>query len=104
MTYDTDFHTWTEQQAAALREGRLSDLDRDHLAEEIEELGRREVDALESALLRVVEHLLKLRYSPKTDPRARWIESVAEHRDRYHHLAARNPGLVNRIDRDAVYK
>jgi hypothetical protein len=30
----------------------------------------------------IVEHLLKLQYSPAQDPRSGWIDSVLEHRNR----------------------
>jgi Domain of unknown function DUF29 len=30
----------------------------------------------------VIEHLLKLQLSPATDPRAGWVDSVLEHRNR----------------------
>ena len=35
-TYELDFHAWTNEQAALLRAGRLSDIDAAHIAEEIE--------------------------------------------------------------------
>ena len=38
--FEADYARWCAEQGALLREGRLSDLDRDNLAEEIESLGR----------------------------------------------------------------
>ena len=38
--YDTDFYTWTQEQAALLREGASTALDLGNLAEEIESLGK----------------------------------------------------------------
>ena len=38
--YDTDFYAWTQTQATALRAKESKTLDWDHLAEEIESLGR----------------------------------------------------------------
>src|SRR6266540_2033959 len=46
--YDTDFYQWTQEQAARLREGALSDLDVINLAEEIESLGKSDRRALGS--------------------------------------------------------
>ncbi|MFT0727545.1 DUF29 family protein, partial [Synechococcus sp. F70.1] len=40
--YERDFYAWTQEQAALLRSGQLERLDRVHLAEEIEALGRQE--------------------------------------------------------------
>ena len=41
-TYDQDFHQWTRDQAEHLRSGRLSALDVEHLAEELDSMGARE--------------------------------------------------------------
>ena len=37
--HDRDFHAWTFQQSALLREGRLSEADVEHIAEELESMG-----------------------------------------------------------------
>lgn len=82
--YETDFHAWTKEQAALLREvaalRRNAPLDWDHLAEEIEDLGGRERAAVESHLETVIEHLLKLEYSAATQPRAGWRVAVLKSR------------------------
>jgi hypothetical protein len=101
--YDTDFYAWATQQAALLRAGDLAAADIDHIAEEIESLGRSELRAMESALMRIVEHLLKLAYSPASDPRDGWRESVTVQRLEYEALADDNPGLVGRVRLPTVY-
>ena len=63
--YDTDFYQWTQQQAALLRQGQLVALDIDHLAEEIEDMGKSNRLALESYLSNVIMHLLKWLYQPE---------------------------------------
>jgi uncharacterized protein DUF29 len=63
-TYDTDFYAWTQAQAAALRAKDLSALDLEHLAEEIESLGKRDRRAVESYLEVITRHLLKWAYQP----------------------------------------
>ncbi len=60
--YDQDFYSWAQQQAEALRAGRLSELDLENLAEEIESMGRSDRRALESHLRNVLMHLLKWKY------------------------------------------
>jgi hypothetical protein len=76
--YDDDFYAWTQYQAAVLREIPATDnsFDRQHVAEEIEDLGKSERDAVRSQIRRVIEHLLKLAYSPAELPRFDWIETV----------------------------
>ncbi len=109
MTYQTDFYSWTVEQAAALRQAAArrinpaAGIDWENVAEEIESLGRSELRAMESALVRILEHLLKLRYSPAAEPRAGWRESVAVHRDDLFRLKQDNPGLIVRIDLAGAY-
>src|SRR5215475_8808190 len=62
--YDQDFYTWTQEQAALLREGAVDALDLTNLAEEIESLGKSDRRALGSHLRNLVLHLLKWRYQP----------------------------------------
>lgn len=37
-SYDTDFYEWRQQQAEAVRHGAWEQIDREHLAEEIEDM------------------------------------------------------------------
>ena len=81
-TYDEDFFAWTQDQAAALRElapalvGNRVDID--HVAEEIEDLGKRELREVESYLRQLFVHLLKLDRLPDTQERAHWIAESVE--------------------------
>ena len=74
--YDTDFYGWTQAQAEALRAKDWAALDMDHLAEEIEDVGNSVRFAIESQLVRLLLHLLKLRHDPATRPRRRWKATV----------------------------
>jgi hypothetical protein len=80
--YDDDFYAWTQYQAEVLRTMRRADnrLDREHLAEEIDDLGKSERNAVRSQIVRIIEHLLKLEYSPAIEPRSDWEASVIEAR------------------------
>ena len=40
--YDRDFYAWANEQAALLREGKLGDADIEHIAQEIESMGKTE--------------------------------------------------------------
>ncbi len=91
--YDHDLYAWAREQAEALRVGRLDALDLAHLAEELDDLGNSRRDALRSALKRIVEHFLKLEHSPAWPPRAGWVASVIEHRQRAADLLEDNPSL-----------
>lgn len=80
--YDDDYYAWTQYQADVLRAMRHTDnrLDRERIAEEIEDLGKSERDAVRSQVVRIIEHLLKLDYSPARDPRFDWMASIVEAR------------------------
>jgi Domain of unknown function DUF29 len=76
--YDEDFYAWTQQQAQALRTHFKGDnrLDVEHLAEEVEDLGRSELHAVESFVENVIEHFLKLDYSGWAEARNHWRAEV----------------------------
>src|SRR5438045_2977194 len=54
--------------------------DREHVAEEIEDLGKSERDAVRSQIRRIIEHLLTLAYSPAERPRFDWMETIIDAR------------------------
>jgi hypothetical protein len=62
--YDRDFYAWANEQAALLRAGRLSEADIEHVAEEIESMGKTEKRELASRLTILLLHLLKWQYQP----------------------------------------
>jgi len=49
--YDTDFYAWTQAQADALRAKDWAALDLEHLAEEIDSMGKRDLQAFIEAHL-----------------------------------------------------
>jgi hypothetical protein len=85
--YDDDFYAWTQEQAALLRRslpaGRLAGgnrLDAEHMAEEIEDLGRSELHAAQSFCEHIIEHLLKLEYSGLSEHAEHWRDEIVEWR------------------------
>jgi hypothetical protein len=128
--YDADFYAWTLEQAALLRRDppRGNRLDTELIAEEIEDLGRSELHAVQSLCEHIIEHLLKLEYSGLTDPAEHWRDEIVEWRlqiekkltrsiaakldltDRYRsalRLLRRferdAPGLMNRVPTECPY-
>lgn len=102
--YETDFFAWTERQAAALRrlaERRINfedELDLDNLIEEVESMGLSDLKAVNSALARVIEHLLKLEHSRAEAPRDGWLVSVDNHRAQIQEAFDYSPSLRGRLD------
>jgi hypothetical protein len=77
--YDTDFYAWTQDQAEKLRAARDNRLDAEHLAEEVADLGRSELRAVEAHLLQLFVHLLKAAFSPGDAPKAGWRGEIRQH-------------------------
>ena len=95
--YNHDFFTWTQQQAAALRAGDLSHIDRLHLADEIEDMGRSEQRAFASRLAIIIAHLLKLQIQTERTPtnEKSWRNSIITQRRQVRRHLDKNPGLKN---------
>ncbi|MDQ6665694.1 MAG: DUF29 domain-containing protein [Acidobacteriota bacterium] len=73
--YDRDFYQWTQETAALVRAAEFNRLDTAHLAEEIEDMGNRDKNELESRLAVLVSHLLKWDCQP--DKRSRsWAATI----------------------------
>ena len=63
-TYESDVVAWANEQAALLRSGNLSALDIEHIAEEIEDVGKSEKRELASRMVVLLAHLLKWKFQP----------------------------------------
>ncbi|RWC26772.1 DUF29 domain-containing protein [Mesorhizobium sp.] len=77
--YETDFAQWSAEQSALLREGRLTELDRENLAEEIESLGRSDRRDIRSRMRVLIAHLLKWEFQPGHRCHS-WQSSISEQR------------------------
>ena len=99
--YDVDFYRWTQEQAALLRQvpGERINLpiDWDHAAEEIEDMGRSDLRAVNSRMGLILEHLLKLQHSPADDPRDGWMETVARCRGDVSRILDDSPSLRRKL-------
>jgi hypothetical protein len=95
--YETDFYTWTQQQAALLKAGRLSEIDVENLIEEVETMGRSERRALESRLSVLLIHMLKWQYQPGRRSNS-WKFTIDEQRFSFQKVLKQNPGLKSEID------
>jgi hypothetical protein len=80
--YDEDFYAWTQEQAALLRRGPAgaNRLDAELIAEEIEDLGKSELHAVQSLCEHIIEHLLKLECSGLDEPARHWRQEIVEWR------------------------
>lgn len=92
--YEADYGQWSAEQGALLREGRLSDLDRQNLAEEIESLVRSDRREIENRLTRLLAHLLKYRNQPEQRSN-NWRATIRVQRGEIGRLVEESPSLAS---------
>ncbi|MFM6375306.1 MAG: DUF29 domain-containing protein, partial [Microcystis panniformis] len=63
--YEIDDSQWLEETVSLLRNHQFSQLDLEHLIEELEDLGKEKKNAVASFLEQVIRHLLLLQYWTK---------------------------------------
>ena len=104
--YETDVIAWANEQAALLRGGRLAEIDVEHIAEEIEDVGKSEQRELASRMSLLLAHLLKWRYQPERRGSS-WQRTIKEQRRA---IAARigetpslNASLINPLWLEGVW-
>jgi hypothetical protein len=95
--YERDFYSWLMEQARLVREGRWDLVDREHVAEEIESLGREQFNKLESALRVLLMHILKWDHQPQHRSRS-WMLTIKDQRAAVEDVLGDNPGLKSRLD------
>ncbi len=90
--YEHDFYAWANEQAALLRAGKLAQADIEHIAEEIESMGKTEKRELVSRLRILILPLLKWRFQP-LGRTASWEASIGVQRLDLAELLKDNPSL-----------
>jgi hypothetical protein len=104
LLYEEDFYAWTQQQAELLR--RLppvgNELDLEHIAEEIEDLGRSDLRAAQSLCQHIIEHFLKLEYSGLKEPLDHWRDEIVEWRVQLEQVLTRS--IQAKLDLPARYQ
>jgi hypothetical protein len=102
--YEEDFYAWTQQQAGLLRRMPLTSnsVDAEHVAEEIEDLGRSELRTAQSLVEHIIEHLLKLEFSGLGEPAEHWRDEIVEWRLQLEKTLTRS--LEAKLDVAARYK
>jgi hypothetical protein len=95
--YDTDYIAWLEEQVAHLRAGRLSALDVENVAEELESLMKKERRQLENRLEVLILHLLKWDHQPSQRSN-QWRATVQEQRTRIRRLLRDSPSVRREVE------
>ena len=95
--YDADYLSWLEATAAALKRQDYGAIDWNNVIEEIEDMGRRERQSLESNLVVLLLHLLQWQFQPGHRSGS-WESSILEHRRRIRRAIQTSPSLKPYLD------
>lgn len=90
--YETDFYSWTQEQAKLLKHQQWSQLDLPNLIEEIESLGKQQRAELRNRLKVLIGHLLKWEHQAERRSRS-WLMTIRVQRRESQELLEENPSL-----------
>jgi hypothetical protein len=96
IAYEQDIVAWANEQAALVRAGRFDLLDLEHIAEEIEDVGKSEQRELESRMAVLLAHLLKWQFQPQRRSTS-WQRTIKEQRRRVVVRLRETPSLKNSL-------
>jgi len=99
-TYEQDVVKWSEEQAALLRQRDFSHLDIEHIAEEVEDVGKSEQRELMSHMVVLLAHLLKWEYQPERRG-AIWEKTIKAQRIEIAFNIKETPSLKTRLESEA---
>ncbi len=97
--HSTDFYGWIMHNVALLRQERFSEVDMDHITEELEEMGGSIQGELGNRLAVLLCHLLKWSYQPQLRGNS-WKRTLIEQRVRLARLIRKNPSLKHEINQE----
>jgi len=93
--YDTDYNLWVLETVKKLEKRDLDSLDWDNLIEEVLDLSRRDKRKLQSLLMRLIEHLLILKYwdLERERNRGHWQGEIINFRKQIKRILKDSPSL-----------
>ncbi|CBW75203.1 DUF29 domain-containing protein [Mycetohabitans rhizoxinica] len=94
--YEQDVVAWANEQAALLRAGQFSALDIEHIAEEIEDVGKSEQRELANRMAVLLAHLLKWQYQSGRRGSS-WQRTIKEQRRALDAALNDTPSLKNSL-------
>lgn len=95
MLYDTDFNQWIEETIKLLENKDFEKIDLKNLIEEVADLGKSQKHAVNSLLIKLFEHLLKLTYweSEREYNQKHWKHEICNFRLDLQYLLKDSPSL-----------
>ena len=97
QTYEQDLNAWAQEQARLLRAGRFDLLDIEHLAGEIEDVGKSEQRELASRMAVLLAHLLKWQHQPERRS-ASWERTIKAQRKDILYALDESPSLAPKLE------
>ena len=94
--YQKDFYAWALNNAKLLRQGKFKEIDVEHIAEEMESMGRKEERELERRLEILIMHLLKWQFQVYNRTTS-WEATIKEQRRRIKRLLEESPSLKPKL-------
>jgi hypothetical protein len=98
--YDSDFAEWTTRNATLLRQRRFDEADLEHVAEEIEDMGKRDRREVSNRLKVLIAHLLKWAAQPDRRDGSTWCATIDEQRSELDEIFEQSPSLRRYADQD----
>jgi hypothetical protein len=95
--YDQDIVAWANEQAQLMRNKQFDLLDLEHIAEEIEDVGKSEQRELASRMALLLCHLLKWQYQPARRGSS-WQATIRTQRERIRRRLKKTPSLRTYLD------
>jgi hypothetical protein len=102
-TYDGDIIAWANEQARLIRAGLFEKLDIEHIAEEIEDVGKSEQRELESRMAVLLTHLLKWRHQPDRQGNS-WRSTITTQREGIARRIKKTPSLKADLEDPAWWR
>lgn len=100
--YDKDFYAWTIHNAKLMREGKWSEVDLEHVAEEIESMGKSDKRELINRFAILLAHLLKWKFQPERRGNS-WKNTIKTQRLDVSELLIDSPSLNHELDKQIEY-
>jgi len=100
ILYDQDFQLWLSKTINQLENQQFDQPDLEHLIEELTDLGKSNQRSLESNLIILIAHLLKLKIQQDAPEmmKGSWLDYVSEHRQRVLYDLEEIPSLKSHLE------
>ena len=97
INYNQDFYAWAMRNATLIRQGHWQEIDVEHVAEELEGMGRSERNEFMSRCAVLLAHLLKWQFQSRKQSRS-WRLTIEEQRLQIKQLLLENSSFYHQIE------